>query len=136
MIDDPGTICKVIALGASYLIKTVRSEELVNAIRELHTTGKYTSECMKDALIAYKNLDVEDNLYGTDNELTQVERKVLLGICEEYSNAQIAGIIHRSERTVENIRRRISEKVGSKNVVGLIKYAYESGLYRPKSMKK
>ena len=61
------------------------------------------------------------------SQLTEQEQKVLKLILAEYSNREIANIIHRSTRTVEGIKYRIMDKLEVTTVVGLVKYAIENG---------
>lgn len=60
--------------------------------------------------------------------LTTRQRDVLRLICTEYSTAQIAHILQLSVNTVETHRKNLFRKLGVKNAVGLVKYAFENDL--------
>jgi DNA-binding CsgD family transcriptional regulator len=51
-------------------------------------------------------------------------------ICRENSTREIGNNLSISERTVENHRAKIMEKIEVKNVVGIVRYAYEHGLLK------
>jgi len=69
---------------------------------------------------------VPDVLEG--KQLTEAEMKVLRLILEGHSNKEIAALLHRSVRTIEDHRGHIMRKVGAENIVGLVKRAYRLGL--------
>jgi DNA-binding CsgD family transcriptional regulator len=61
--------------------------------------------------------------------LTPREREIIILICEEYSNKQIAGILNISPWTVETHKKSIREKTASLTVVGVVKYALLNNIY-------
>ena len=60
--------------------------------------------------------------------LTKNETKILKLIIEGESNREIAQLLHRSIRTVEVHRSRVMQKLGTDNLVDLIKTAVTMGL--------
>ncbi len=62
-------------------------------------------------------------------ELTKREIEVLKYICHELSTKEISEKLYRSERTVEGHRQNLIEKIGTKNVAGLVVYAVRNGYY-------
>jgi FixJ family two-component response regulator len=60
--------------------------------------------------------------------LTEAEMKVLRLILEGHSNKEIAALLHRSVRTIEDHRGHIMRKVGADNIVDLVKRSYHLGL--------
>jgi len=65
----------------------------------------------------FKNADLSDR-----------EKEILVLICQELTIREISYKLSLSDNTVRNHRVNIMEKVGVKNTVGLVKYAYDSGL--------
>lgn len=60
--------------------------------------------------------------------LTKIEQQFVVLFCEEKTTQEIAEILEKSPRTVEDIRRRVKEKFQTKEVAGIvigaIKYGY------------
>src|SRR3546814_1629730 len=61
-------------------------------------------------------------------ELNEQEKDILRLICEEYTNMEIAEKLFLSVRTVEGYRTRLFEKIGSRNVAGLVIFAIRQGI--------
>ena len=61
-------------------------------------------------------------------DLSDREKEILSLICEELTIREIGQRLSLSENTVRNHRVNIMDKVGVKNAVGLVKFAYEVGL--------
>ncbi len=60
--------------------------------------------------------------------LTRIERGTLRLVLEGKSNREIAGLLHRSIRTIETHRNRLMRKLGVDNVVALVRRAANLGL--------
>ena len=60
--------------------------------------------------------------------LTKREIEVLKLIAREFVNHEIADKLKIAEQTVETHRRNIIRKLGVRNAVGLVRYAYKHGL--------
>ncbi len=63
------------------------------------------------------------------NELTQREREILFLIVEEHTTNEIARKLFISQCTVETHRINLIQKLGVKNTAGLVRVAFEAGLY-------
>ena len=59
----------------------------------------------------------------TPTRLSERELDVLRLLCQEYTSKEIADKLYISYRTVEGHRRRMQEKTGARNIVGLVLYA-------------
>lgn len=127
-------ISKMIDEGANgYLAKNCDMEELVLAIKTVHKTGFYfNADCM-NALrnaSAYRNKKLT-NVNNIHIDLTEREQEILLLICKEYTNAEIAEALYISMRTVEGHRNNLLAKTGCRNTAGLAIFAINRGLYKP-----
>lgn len=129
MHDSERYIQHMMDLGArAFLFKNVEPDELENAIYSVADKDFYHNELI--ASILRKSLREKHNLKRPEfkQELTEREREIMLLICQEYSTKEISSRLSLSDRTVENHRAKIMEKIGVKNIVGVVRYAYEQGL--------
>ncbi|WP_342328091.1 response regulator transcription factor [Pedobacter sp. FW305-3-2-15-E-R2A2] len=130
MHNEDKYILNAMRLGASgYLSKNAEPEEILEAIVNVHTKGFYFNDDLS-ATMAKELLGINfmHRLQEKDARLNEREIEVLKLICEEYCNTEIADKLFLSVRTVEGYRTRLFEKVGSKNIAGLVIYAVKSGI--------
>ncbi len=64
-----------------------------------------------------------------DKTLTPRELEIIKLIVKEFSTKQIAEKLNISPRTVDTHRKNILNKINTRSVVGLIRYAYENKLF-------
>ncbi len=131
MFDSVQNIREAMDKGASaYLDKSVSPDILVEAIQEVHKNGTYQTPKVQNAYAAglRQRYHISEH-YEPEKELNDIERQVVMLICEEYTNSQIADALKKSVRTIEGIRQGIMEKSGAKNVAGVVKYAIRNGIY-------
>lgn len=62
--------------------------------------------------------------------LNKREREFIQYIAKDMETKEIAQIMGKSHRTVEDLRGKIRKKVGAKSNVGLVLYAINAGLIR------
>ncbi|MFY1620721.1 response regulator [Micromonospora sp. WMMD736] len=126
--------------GASgFLLKNGTPEELVEAIRVLaRGDGLLAPEITRRVIstfarpgdpagIAHRGPDAEAALA----ELTPREREVLMLVAAGSSNAEIATTIHLGEATVKTHVSRVLAKLGLRDRVQAVVFAYENGVVRP-----
>lgn len=114
-----------------YLVKNVSYNELLFAVRHIHSGGQYVCEelvsLMMDTLSSNPLLP-----HMTSKELpidlTERELEVLQLISEGYTNMQIADKLFLSKRTVEGHRQILINKAEVKNSAELIKFAVQHKL--------
>lgn len=58
--------------------------------------------------------------------LTQREKEILIHIINGYTNCEIAGKLHISNRTVDTHRQNILYKLGARNTATLVRFALEN----------
>ena len=120
MSDKRQIIHDLLETGAEgYLLKDIEKNELIDAIERVHSGEYYYSGSI--APFVLKDLSSRDFL-------TRREKEIIRLIVDEQGNKQIADILFISEHTVEAHRKNIFRKTNSKNIVGLVKYAYENKL--------
>jgi DNA-binding NarL/FixJ family response regulator len=130
MYDDDKFIIHLMEIGAhGYLLKNAEPEEIRKAIYCVTENGYYFNDLVNKALL--KKLVLKNQIKPSFNqniELTERELEVLKMICEEKTAAEIAKEIFLSPRSVEGIRQRLIEKVGVRNMAGLVMFAVKNGM--------
>ncbi len=136
--DDEHFILHLIELGANgYLIKNADPGEIKKAIHSVFNQGYYFNELMNNAMLKKltrnKTPEINTPNLPTPEKTTQIklndrETEVLKWICSELTTAQIAEQMFLSPRTIEGIRTTLIEKLGVKNVAGLVLYAIKNGI--------
>lgn len=114
--------------GASgYVLKKAADDVLYQAIRTVSAGEVFMQANMAQALVCElkkKTVAQPEKVKA----LSEQERRVLVLIARGYSNAEIAGEMAVSIRTVETYKTRIMEKLNTKKRSDLIKYALDQGL--------
>ena len=64
-------------------------------------------------------------------DIDEQDREVIKMIYDEMTTAEIAKKLGKSKRTIDGRRLYIIQKIGCKNVVGIIKYALRTGIVKP-----
>ena len=120
--------------GASgFLLKDVPPEELLFAIRAVHSGDSVVAPSTTRRLIdQFAALLPGGDAAGPDllAELTEREREVLTLVAQGLSNAETAQRLFVSEATVKTHVGRVLAKLGLRDRVQAVVYAYEHGLVR------
>ncbi|WP_144751454.1 response regulator [Curtobacterium pusillum] len=121
--------------GASgFLLKDISSAQLLDAVRavasgEAVVSPRVTQRMLE--LFGTRLPDPDDSGGDAASVLTPRERDVLLAIAGGLSNQEIAGALHTSESTVKTHVGRVLAKLGLRDRVHAVIFAYEHGLARP-----
>lgn len=132
MYDDDEYVQQVIQAGASgYLLKGMAADDLVLAIREVHSGSSFLNPAIAAKLIDdyVRRVRGERGAEG-EEPLTSREREVLKLIAEGNTNQEIADVLCLSRKTVESHRANIMRKLDLHDVTDLVKYAIRRGLIR------
>lgn len=120
--------------GASgFLLKSAPPEELLYAIRCVHNGDSIVAPSTTRRLIG-RFLPHLPDIAGPPPgfaELTAREREVLTEASGGLSNAEIAALLNISETTVKTHIGHIMAKLGLRDRIQIIVYAYETGLVTP-----
>lgn len=130
MHDSNKFILHMMDLGVhAFLLKNTEPDELEKAIYAVADKDFYHNDLV--ASVLRKNVN-EKRMSQRPTfqiaELTDREKEILLLICQELTMKEIGQRLFLSENTVRNHRVNIMEKVGVNNIVGLVKYAYDTGV--------
>jgi DNA-binding NarL/FixJ family response regulator len=129
MESDRRFIVEVIEAGASgYVLKEVRFQELVTAVRAVARGENYFSPEIAELIIRDYLKRIPEGLPLTHNSLTPREREMLQLIADGRNTKEIAAQYDISIKTVEVHRHNIMNKLGLYSVAELTKYAVREGL--------
>jgi DNA-binding NarL/FixJ family response regulator len=131
--------------GASgFLLKDVPPAELVAAIRTVARGDAVVSPRITRRLLEEYAHTLPDLAAGTAGDagdageentalasLTEREHEVLLAVADGLSNAEIAERLYVSEATVKSHVGRLLAKLGLRDRVQAVVFAFQSGLVRP-----
>jgi DNA-binding NarL/FixJ family response regulator len=126
MYADRAYVRRALKAGASgYVVKRSAAKEVVDAIRAVYAGQRYLSPKVADVVIDdYTAEDKQDPLA----RLSAREREVLQLLAEGRTGAEIAARLALSQKTVETYRARLVEKLGIRDVAGLVKFAIQRGI--------
>ena len=119
--------------GASgFLLKRSRPEELVSAIHTVAAGDSLLSPSVTSRVIERMAQQPGPDLAADSrlDELTPREREVLALVARGLSNGEIAAELVVEESTIKTHVRRILAKLGARDRVQAVIFAYESGLKR------
>ena len=129
MYHDPEMVAQIFAVEAEgYILKNTGKEELLSAISRIVDDGSFYSSEVISSLMKQRNAPKPRKEENIQEILTKREIEIVKLICMEYTTAQIADQLYISPRTVDTHRKNILLKTASKNIVSLIKLAYQSSL--------
>lgn len=125
--NETGFIKNMLRNGAKgYLFKNTDKQELITAIETVNVGEKYLPKNIRDILLNESIGNPISNSFMP--VLTRREKEVLNLIAREHTNQEIADILFISNKTVENHRSNLIQKLGVKNTAGIIRVAFEKGL--------
>lgn len=120
--------------GASgFMLKDVPPNELLNAIRSVHSGDAVVAPSTTRRLLdRFSSLlpSTTKPRHKEIDRLTEREREVMLLVAQGLSNGEIAGRLVLSEATVKTHVGRILTKLALRDRVQVVVLAYESGLVR------
>ena len=123
-------VLRALRAGANgYLVKDSAPAELATAIREIVAGRSYLSPSVASQVIS----GVRDRAQG-ENELDQLtprQREILQLIAEGKSTKAIAAKLDVSIKTAETHRAALMERLGIRDVAGLVLFAVRHGLVDP-----
>jgi DNA-binding NarL/FixJ family response regulator len=139
MFDEDEYVLMMLKAGAKgYLLKTTSGEELILGLKKVSHGKAYFSDEVTEAVISRYALGTtspRQNVQPSDTKkrLTKRELEILKLIASALTSKEISKKLNISERTVLTHRRSLMQKLGVKNIAGLIRYAYSMNLVSPPS---
>jgi two-component system response regulator NreC len=126
MQDDPRYVHEAFAAGASgYVLKEAADAEVVGAVREVATGGRYVHPALGARLVT---AEAEAKAREEADPLSDREREVMRLLALGHTNQEIAKMLYISVRTAETHRAHIMQKLGLSSRAELVRHAIEQGL--------
>jgi len=114
-----------------YLLKNTNKEELLQATKSVYHGGTYYCRSTSDKLTSLlTKSSINPFKKKSLNALTIREKEIVVLICRQYCNKEIADALKLKVRTIESYREQIQEKIDSRNVAGIVLYAIKTGLFK------
>lgn len=129
MYEDDQYFFEMLKAGASgYIPKRAAPDDLVTAIRTVYQGEVFLYPSLAARLVqGYVKQDMPSSTSPQDT-LTDREREVLILIADGLTNAEIAGRLGISVKTVDRHRENLMHKLNLHSRVDLVKYAIKHGL--------
>jgi two-component system response regulator NreC len=125
--DDVAYLRRAFEAGAAgYLVKEAADVEMVQAIRQVASGKQYVHPTLGASLLAPDAPTARPA--GPGGELSEREVEVLGLIANGLTNAEIAGRLYVSVRTVETHRAHIHQKLNVKTRAEIVRVAREAGI--------
>jgi DNA-binding NarL/FixJ family response regulator len=114
-----------------YLHKDSEKATLIEAIRSVHSGGRYFNEAITSLVFEdfYKHEKTgKAKERKISQDLTKREHEILELVAEGKSNKEVAESLFISVKTVETHKTHILEKLGLRNTAELVKYAIKNNI--------
>lgn len=123
-------VYRALQAGAhGYLLKESAGRVLVEAVRSVHSGGRYLSPGITETLVDdYLHQRVTSAEASPLERLSRREREVLQLVVEGRSSVEIGAILSLSPKTVDTYRSRLMQKLEIGDVPTLVKFAIQHGL--------
>lgn len=129
MHGDEEYVARALRAGAhGYLLKEAGARELVEAIRTVARGGRFIGSGIPRERV--ERLLAEERVSRLER-LTPRQREVLQLVAEGLTTREIAGRLGISEKTVEVHRSHLMDRVGIRDIAGLVRFAVAEGVVPP-----
>jgi two-component system, NarL family, response regulator NreC len=126
MQDDAAYVREAFAAGASgYVLKEAADAEVVGAVRDVASGGRYVHPVLGARLVA---AEAEAEARAEQDPLSDREHEILRLLALGHTNQEIAGELFLSVRTVETHRAHIMQKLRISTRAELVRYALDQGM--------
>lgn len=126
MQDDPSYVREAFDAGAAgYVLKEAVDAEVVQAVRDVASGGRYLHPSLGARLVVAA---ADERRREQVDPLSEREREVLRLLALGHTNQEIAASLFISVRTAETHRAHILQKLGLRTRAELVRYALERGM--------
>jgi DNA-binding NarL/FixJ family response regulator len=128
--ESPEFVLRALRAGAhGYLVKGATPDELATAIREVMAGRAYLSQSVSGHVVS--GIRERSLAESPLDSLTPRQREILQMIAEGKSTKVIASTLDVSVKTAETHRAALMERLGIRDVAGLVLFAVRHGLVDP-----
>jgi DNA-binding NarL/FixJ family response regulator len=130
MFSTTQHISRAFKAGArGYILKESAGDNLIKAVRMVYGGKIFLCEEISEVVVGdyvrkHETVEVVEPLA----RLTSREREILQLLVEGKTNARIAEILFLSPKTIETYRSHLMQKLGIKDLPGLVKFAIQCGI--------
>jgi DNA-binding NarL/FixJ family response regulator len=132
MYNEDNLVIDMLEAGArGYLLKNTKKAEVVQAVKDVFEGRTYychdTSERLIRMIAENKYIPYR---YHSQPNFSRKEIEIMILICKQYTNKEIASALNLSSRTIEGYREKIQEKTESRNSIGIVIYAIRHNYFQ------
>jgi len=129
MHKEKALIHRFIEFGVNgYLLKTIKKDELLFAIRKIANGGDYFHSEVTMALTKKQSIIPDVTQSPLLKELTNREIEIIRLVSKGYTNNEIGEKLFVSPRTIDTHRTNIMRKLDLHNVVEIVRFAFHNKL--------
>lgn len=111
-----------------YLVKASAGREVIDAVKKVHSGSRYFSRQIEENVINEYIANRKTKVDSPLERLSPREREILQLVVEGKSSTEIGKVLFISPKTVETYRSRLMQKLETKNLPSLVKFAIQHGL--------
>lgn len=129
--EDENLLTDMIEAGArGFMIKHTIREEMEQAIKTVYNNGYYYCTTTSGKVLCRLTKSNGQLLQKSPQvHFTEREVKIIQLLCHEQTSKEISSQLGINRRCVETTRERILQKIGARNMVGIVVYAIKNGLF-------
>ena len=128
--EHEGVLLEAFKLGISgFIYKTSRTEEFLRAIKMVYDGNEYYTPEIRHVLSNNSIVEIELP-HLPINQLSEHEFNVLILTVKQLSIEEIARDLGLSASSIKKYRSNLLEKTGSRNAIGLMRYALKYDLIK------
>jgi DNA-binding NarL/FixJ family response regulator len=129
MHADEAYVQQALTAGATgYLLKGSDKSELELALRTIASGKTYLTPAISHSIVAALGRKADSRGQSRLNLLTLRQREILQLVAEGNSTKQVAARLGLSTKTIEAHRSAIMQRLGVRDVTGLVRFAIQAGL--------
>jgi DNA-binding NarL/FixJ family response regulator len=124
MFDDLNNVTSMLQAGANgYLVKSAPATEIMEAIQTVYRNEHYYCSSVSAIMFHEPMNSKEKKRTNKIIEFSAQEKRIMQLICNQYSTKEIAASMNLATRTIDHYRENILNKIGARNLAGIVLYS-------------